>query len=300
MNTSAGDGAGIGQNLARVGGILAQIVAPTTFVAAVLMYFGALRTNSMYFVLGVNSSMLGFSFQDYVLRSVQVAVEPLVLFLLALLLMLLAAPFAHQVLIRSIAGHRTAAVRTILVLTVLGVAGIVVTLAVLANWLHAPFFVMPLCLDLGVILLFCSAYLSTRVSSGPAVSLTGQIIQRSVLVALLLVSVLWVVADRAVRVGLQDADEIAANPSNLMAAVVYAPQRLHLEGPGITEKVFPDPNAKYRYRYTGLRLLLHSDRRYFFVPACWGTSPGARTIALPADDSLRLESFMDSEEPVCP
>ncbi|PZG21972.1 hypothetical protein [Nonomuraea aridisoli] len=86
----------------------------------------------------------------------------------------------------------------------------------------------------------------------------------------------------------------------LSGVVVYAPQRLHLEGAGVTETAFPDPHAKFRFRYTGLRLLLHAHGRYFLLPACWATSPEARAIALPDDTSLRLEFSLTITPPVCP
>ncbi|MGV9378790.1 hypothetical protein ACWDRB_23430 [Nonomuraea sp. NPDC003707] len=290
-----GDGDGLGQDIARVGRALAQVVAPTTILASVLMYFGSVRLNSMYSRLGVNTSMLSFTFQEYVMRSINVADEPLVVVLLLLLLLLLVAPFARAVLIRSTVWHRIATMRTIWALATLGVVSIAVAVMAIADWPRCwdrPFYVKPLFLGLGSLLLFYSAYLRNAVNSGPAVPPTGQIVQRTVLAALALVSVLWFVDEHAQRIGKEDADRILAQPEKtLVAAVVYARQRLNLEGPGIDESLLPDPNADFRYRYTGLRFLIASNRQYFLVPVCWGSTPGARTIALPADGSIRLETL---------
>ncbi|MFI7130870.1 hypothetical protein ACIBQ1_34640 [Nonomuraea sp. NPDC050153] len=298
MDPSAGDEAGLGQDLARVGRILAQIVAPTTFIASVLMYFGSVRLSTMYWKFGVNSSMLSFTFQDYVLRSIDVVEVPLVLFLLGLLVVLRAAPFAHKALIRCTSRHRDATVGAILALATLGFASIAVAMvAMFDQWRPPPpFLVAPLCLDVGVILVYFSVYLYT-INSGPVVSSTSQIVQRTVLAAFLLISLLWVVTHRAKTVGEEDAQKVEAT---MLGVVVYAPQPLNMKGPGITETPLMEPNARYRYQYTGLRLLIHSNRQYFLLPACRGSAPEARAIALPADGSVRLETFKVEKKPTCP
>ncbi|MER6004997.1 hypothetical protein ABT120_41080 [Nonomuraea angiospora] len=286
-----GGGDGPGQDIVRVGRILAQIVAPTTFIASLLMYLGTVRLNNMYWALGINSSMLSFPFQEYVMASVKVADEPLAL----VLLLLLMAPLVHAVLIRFTTWHRTALARTILILFTLGAVSLAVAVAAMADWPRSwdqPHFVKPLFLGLGAILLVYSAYLYTTLHSGPLISSTGQIVQRTTLAALALLPMLWYMEDRASEMGREAAKAIREHPEEtLVAAVVYARQRLNLEGPGIDESLLPDPNAEFRYRYTGLRFLIESNRQYFLVPVCWGSTPGARTIALPADGSIRLETL---------
>ncbi|MGW0803389.1 hypothetical protein [Nonomuraea sp. NPDC002799] len=297
MSTSArkGDGA-VGQDFSRMWGILAHIVTPTTFVTAIMMYFGAVRANTMYGRLGVDQSMLGLSIQDYVLRSVTLTIEPLVLVLMVALI----APPAHAWLVRSAGRHRTAATRAIAAAAVLGVAGAVVGILGMAGWAGLPPFVMPICLGLGIFVLVYSASLYRRVDPRPTASGTDQTVRRTVCVALLLVLLLWAVTEFAQLRGREAADRYRMDPGRLPSTVVYAARRLYLEGPGITETTLPDPQAMFRYRYTGLRLLIHSNQRYFLLPACWATSPWARAIALPADASVRLEFFVLKVPPVCP
>ncbi|MFG1694057.1 hypothetical protein [Nonomuraea sp. NPDC049309] len=110
----------------------------------------------------------------------------------------------------------------------------------------------------------------------------------------------WSVTEYAQQRGREAADRYWADPGRLPSTVVYAVRRLFLEGPGITGTVLADPNAMYRHRCTGLRLLIHSNQRYFLLPACFATSPWARAIALPADASLRLELHMLKIPPECP
>ncbi|MEV0151207.1 MULTISPECIES: hypothetical protein [unclassified Nonomuraea] len=316
-NTAARDGGEASQDFARVWGILAHIVTPTTVVAAIMMYFGAVRTNAMYRQLGVDQSMLGLSFQDYVLRSVTVAIEPLVM---VLVVILVAVP-AHVWLARSITQHRTATMQALPVVVELGIASAVVGVMWMAGWVKpsSPLItgivgwldrsiplIMPICLGLGAFVLVYSAFLYRRVNPphrtvNPRTAIrTDQIVQRTVCAALLLVLLLWSVTVYAEGQGREAAARYRAHPELLPSTVVYAARRLYLEGPGITETTMPDPNAMFRYRYTGLRLLIHSNRRYFLLPACAAMSSWARAIAIPADDSLRLEFSMFQVPQECP
>ncbi|MFG6195653.1 hypothetical protein [Nonomuraea sp. JJY05] len=292
MNTSPGEG---GKDLARVWGVLAQVVTPTTVVAAILMYFGAVRTNTLYGRLGVDQSMLGLSIQDYVLRSVPLTVEPLIILLSAAVI---AVP-AHAWLIRSVTGHRTATTWTVAVTGVIGAATATWGVLGMAGLVGTPPVATPLCLGLGAFVLAYTACLYVRLNPRHTLPRTSQVAWRTVFVAFLVVPLLWSVADFAKLQGKQEADDYWAGLGKLPATVIYAPRRLYLEGPGITETALPDPNAMFRYKYTGLRLLIHSNGQYFLLPACWATSPQARAMALPADDSLRIEIFLLKQTPAC-
>src|SRR5919106_2211839 len=50
--------------------VITTFVAPTTLVGALVFYFGWTRTRAWWLYFGVDPSVLGFSNQDYVLRSV--------------------------------------------------------------------------------------------------------------------------------------------------------------------------------------------------------------------------------------
>ncbi|MEV0389072.1 hypothetical protein [Nonomuraea sp. NPDC050643] len=295
MSTSAGDDGEAGQSFARAWGVLAHIVAPTTFIVAIMMYFGAVYTNNVYAKLGVDQSLLGLSVQDYVVRSVPVAVEPLVFILSVVLLVFL----AHVWVIRYMPGRHAVATWTIAALIMFGGVATATGIMAMADQAKLPDGLLPICLILGVCALAYSAYLHVMVIPRRALSPTYQLIWRTVFVMLVLALLFWSIAVFAERRGQEDGIEHWGNPGGLPSTVIYAPRRLHLEGPGIVETPLPGPDAMFRYRYTGLRLLIHSNRRYFLLPACWATSPEARAIALPADESLRLEFFMINQEPAC-
>ncbi|MGW3349709.1 hypothetical protein ACWDA3_40980 [Nonomuraea rubra] len=156
------------------------------------------------------------------------------------------------------------------------------------------------CLGLGVFVLVYGLSLYQRVSERHVVSSADQVLQRTLCVVLLLILLLWTVSELAQQEGMKTAHQYRSDPGALPSTVVYAARRLHLEGLGIKETPLPDPGAMYRYRYSGLHLLLHSNERYFLLPACWAGDPWARAIALPADASLRLEFPMLKLPPECP
>src|SRR5215207_3386693 len=59
------------------------VLAPTTVITALLFYFGWAQTNALFGRLGIDQSALGFTVQDYMLRSVNSTFRPLSLVLLA-------------------------------------------------------------------------------------------------------------------------------------------------------------------------------------------------------------------------
>jgi hypothetical protein len=294
---------GAGQDLTHLWSTLAHVVTPTTVVVGLMIYIGSVRTNTMYRNLGVDQSLLGLSPQDYALRSVgSTTLEPLVVVLLGLLIAL----FAHALLIRHVSRHRATVRWFVVVLGMLGLAGATIGVLHMAGWVDwwtaAPF--VPLCLGLGVLALGYSVSLYVILNPTQASSALQpaplRIIRRTVFAALLAILLLWSIAQYAELRGQAVAGTLRQNPARLPGVVVYAPQRLYLEGPGITESRLPDAAAKYRYRYAGLSLLTRSNQRYFLLPVCWATARQARAIALPDDPSLRLEFFPITTYPICP
>ncbi|MEU4545468.1 hypothetical protein [Nonomuraea dietziae] len=294
--------ADVGQDVAGLWSLLAHVVTPTTIIAAILVYFGSVRTHTMFSSLGVDQSLLGLSIQDYALRSVASTLEPLAMVLLALLIAL---P-AHALLIRHMAAHQTVIRRLVVALGVLGFAAVLVGVLRTVGWVElrvrAP--VAPISVALGVVALGYSASLHAMLKPRPAghtaEPATVRAGRRAVFVALLALLLLWSVAGYAQLRGAAAAEELRSHPARLPGVVIYAPQRLYLEGPGITESRLPDAAAKFHYRYAGLRLLIRSNQRYFLLPDCWATTPQARAIALPDDPSIRLEFFRVTTHPACP
>jgi hypothetical protein len=70
--------------------------------------------------------------------------------------------------------------------------------------------------------------------------------------------------------------------------VAYSEKRLILQSPGVREVDCHDPDAAYRFRYDGLKLVLQAGNQYFLLPAAWTRTNGA-AIVLPRADKIRLQ-----------
>jgi hypothetical protein len=113
--------------------------------------------------------------------------------------------------------------------------------------------------------------------------------RRTVVVVFVLVMLFWSVAVYAQASGVREAARVAATISRRPDVTVYSARRLHLEGPTIRETELPGPDAAYRYRYSGLKLVVRSGGKWSLLPASW--TPGNRGAALLLSDTdeLRVE-----------
>jgi hypothetical protein len=103
----------------------------------------------------------------------------------------------------------------------------------------------------------------------------------SILVAVQLVGLFWATATFADFRGRVAAQAFEVSLPLEPRAAVYAKQRLYITGPGIQLAELAGSNAAYSYRYSGLRLLVHTNNRWFLLPAGWKHTNGATVIILP-------------------
>ncbi|MFJ6086414.1 hypothetical protein ACIQI8_34000 [Streptomyces sp. NPDC092369] len=76
--TDAASGSVESPRLARLGTLFGAVVAPSTFVTALLYYFGYWHAYWFFDYFGVNSTMLGFGTVDYLMRSLDALFVPMV------------------------------------------------------------------------------------------------------------------------------------------------------------------------------------------------------------------------------
>ena len=118
-----------------------------------------------------------------------------------------------------------------------------------------------------------------RRSSGPlAMTLVG------LLVAF---SVFWTGSVYVDALGRGRAQYLGHHLDRLPSVAVLAPRRLHI-GPPVTERRLAARDAAYRYRYSGMRLLIRSGGKYFMVPDSWSHASGV-AIVLADNPDLRFE-----------
>jgi hypothetical protein len=98
----------------------------------------------------------------------------------------------------------------------------------------------------------------------------------------------WAVSDYSAQVGVREAFTTAARIPALPAVTLYSARSLNLEAGGVQQVVCGEADAAYKYRYSGLKLLLQSGGQYVFVPADWQVASGV-SFVVPRSDSLRLE-----------
>jgi hypothetical protein len=280
--------------LERAVQLATAIVAPTTVLTALLFYFGWVRTNALFQYFGVDATVLGFTTQDYLLRSSEALYIPLG----TLLVVGLAGLWVHGLMTTWLAARRrlrllraTAVALGVvgLALFARGVAGVAVPRLSLNDFL-----VTPVCLGLGAVL---GAYghwlwLRQRAVQGhdgsPARPRWHGVVSLVLVVLLVVLSLFWATTNYARAYGRGRAAAYARQLAVRPGVIVYSADRLFLHGPGVQELALPaQQHTSYRYRYSGLRLT-ESHGRLFLLPEGWTRTDGA-AIVLAGSDKLRVE-----------
>jgi len=283
---------------------IGTVVAPTSAVTALLYYFGWIRTSVQATQLGLDDSLLGYSTQDYLLRSMSSMLAPLVLGLVATL-----AALGFHTLVMAWARRQTpvgedppaepAARRLLGRVTVgLAAAGLLsLALGVVGTRVKKPshelYVASPVCVTVGIVLVVYAVHLYRRffVIRDPAAT-TGPfegfgVIVTSTIVMLLLLSMFWNVSHYALVKGRILAATVEAAVPRQPGVIVYSEKRLYLQAPVVETRLEPE-NAAYNYAYSGLKLLFHANGKYFLRPSDPSSSVN---IVIPDGLDIRLELF---------
>jgi hypothetical protein len=258
-------------------------------VTALSFYFGWARLDAEASYFGLDPSVLGLSTQDYLLRSADVLFIPLGALLTAGLL----AVVAHSLLRDRLRRHPRA-VRYVTG-SMVAVGAALFALGALAAWRGLPFatpFLFPqLSPGLGMALLAYGVRLRGDVRGGHRprgrIRLSAAV-GSSMVFMLVVLSLFWATAEYAGALGRGRAQDLAAHLLRQPGVIVYSREKLGIDAPGVLEARIGDASAAYRYRYTGLRLLLRSGGNYYLVPALWSPQNGV-VIALQDRESSRIE-----------
>ncbi|HEY2959645.1 MAG TPA: hypothetical protein VGM21_15780 [Actinomycetota bacterium] len=273
--------------------MLGTIVAPTTLLTSLLFYFGWSHAWWFFRYFGVDWTLLGLSNRDFVMRSLDGLFVPLTVVAAVGLLVL----WGHALLRARLAvGARPRVVG--LLPTATAVAGLVLAgvgiTAIFSVFVrtrlnrYVP--VAPLSLALGVLLLVYAVQLRRLVTERPrgGRAAWAAVAEWAAVFVLVGLSLFWAATDYSAAVGSSRARQFVAELPGYPDAVVYSARSLSLHAPGVREVRCHDPEAAYRYRYDGLKLMLQSGDQYLFLPAGWSRANGV-AILVPRSDSLRLE-----------
>ena len=272
---------------------LSLVIAPSTLVIALAYWFGWTITNTRSAYFGIDSSTLGYSTTDYLMRSAVAAFVPIAVILLAVLMAIMLHGSVQHVITAprgANAVKRGARGGVILgaVLTFFGVWGMFKQLPVVTYYL-----VRPIILGLGPALIAYSVWTLRHLKTSgseeayhiaPAWERSGYVIAAM----LALLSIFWASSPYAQALGRGRAEALAENLSGQPAVTVFSVKSLGVDAAGVTVSKIGNAASAYRFRYSGLRLLIHSANKYFLVNDRWSHKRGV-VIVLEDTPDIRLE-----------
>ena len=294
----------------------ATIVAPVTVLSALLFYFGYVSSASEYANFGINVDTIGLSTQDYVMRSPQTLLVPLLaLTLISAAFLMLNGVVRRRIAsvvadaadpARQIAGIRTVVRRSrILGLAVLA-AGVILLFiySYIRDWALYGL-VTPLLIALGSAVIAYAWRLLSMLQrlegqaepTAPDGSALARRTAGVVIYVLIAASIFWATATVAQWSGRGLAQYAVAHVDELPRVILDTKERLFLRDPGIEETQLPPSQGQvFHYRYRGLRLLIEGQNRMFLVPGgAWSASDA--TLIVPLDGSVRVQFQFQFQPP---
>jgi hypothetical protein len=292
---------------------VAGIAGPLTAMTAVLYFFGWTRTNALFGYFGVDPAILEFELADYLARAVGPAFAPaIVLILTAAVLAALnraalrleLACLRHPVQIH---GHTIIVRAPSIVLIYIGM---------IALWCSARVtFGLPDYLGVAKQLRLTEPIPAALALAGGAVLLSTGIrllqirsdtsssglprahtLARVLLVIAVLVSVFWATAVFSQNRGDALAAFINANPATQPEVTIYSEKSLRLWSattPGPAPPLAAGEEERFRYTYTGLRLLIYANDRWVLLTGD-RSARGRLTVAIIRDDdTIRVQVSND-------
>jgi hypothetical protein len=245
-----------------------------------LLYAGYIYINSYFGYFHLDSFAVGFSPFELIVRSLRLATLPAFVVLAIILLTpgilrLLTALHVSERYVRRARRAGRAVARAHIAIAAAGVV-----LMLLWRWIQPFGWTAPLLVAVGLLLGRMPAATPTDAPHGPTWERAA-----SLLVAALFL--IWGVALVARQLGQQDAKHDSDQLVRRAAVVVLSTERLSMASPGL---VVDDlgRDFHYRYRYSGLRLLIERDHRYYLVPLGWRKDIDP-TFTIQDDDSIRIE-----------
>jgi hypothetical protein len=313
-----------GGNFERWMSLATTIVAPATVLSALLFYFGYVSSRAQYAYFGVDVDTIGLGTRDYVMRSPQ----PLLVPLLVLTLVGVAALRLHVFIGRRIAeatpgASGPARLARYLRLARRGeIAGFVVLAAGIILLLSYPYLrswplfnlVTPLMLAIGAAIVAYSSRIQTLLrppvaEAAPQTELapgTRAHAEHSMLAlrrtasvlifVVIIANIFWATATIAQWSGRGLAHYNATHLTDLPSVILDTKERLYLRDPGVEETALPEAaDQTFHYRYRHLRLLIEGHDRMFLVPDKWSASDS--TLVVPLDGSVRVQFQFVNDAP---
>jgi hypothetical protein len=269
----------------RWGSFATKFLPPITLISALLFYFGYVSARSQYEYFGIDVDTIGLSTQDYVMRSPQ----PLLVPLLVITLLAVAGLLLHNAVHPTETGVRRAT-RATVVLLLIGVAGLLAFPLIGQVPYYALF--VPGVIGLASATLAYLTYL--RRTLNPQLGSQRSLI--ALLAAVTVTCAFWATATTAQYSGRGLAKSDAENLDKFPVVILDTKEKLALRSPGLEETALrPGQGQTFNYRYRGLRLLVVGENRLFLVPQQWNASN--TTVVVPLDNSIRVQFQFQNDPP---
>ncbi|MDJ0349104.1 hypothetical protein [Cryobacterium sp. PH29-G1] len=265
--------------------VISAIGPPVTVVTALLLYFGWARTDSQARAMGLDVSLFGYSPQDYILRSINSLFLPLIV----LLGLGVAVTGIRRALGRRADGERgreTVRRGAGVVAVAAAVVAVGLLILVLTRPLDSHVYV-PYALAALVWLVADATRLRRRAAARAALTREQRAVETTLVLCIVTLLLFWGTADFAQTVGRSLAARYEQSVGTLPRAELVSPHRLAINSPGVTERSVGTADAPL-YRYSGLRLLVLSNGRFFFLHDGWTLARG-RIVIVPDDGAVHFE-----------
>ena len=271
----------------RALGVISAIGPPITVATALLFYFGWARAEAQAAQMGLDVSLFGYAVQDYILISINALYLPLVC-LLAVSVVWVA---LDRWLRRRIEEDRDRAY----IVRAAGIAALFSGLLVGISLLLAivepaqTALVTPYLMALGVLMATWCIRLRRLGRDGklPRLTTEQRAVETTLVLSIVTLLLFWGTADYAQALGRRLAVNFEQGVQYMPRAEVYSLKPLGIGSDAVKEVKLGSGDTAL-YRYDGLRLLVLSGGRFFFLHDGWTPRDGT-VIVLPDDNSVRIE-----------
>ncbi|TDW31142.1 hypothetical protein EDD25_2938 [Cryobacterium psychrophilum] len=270
--------------IARAMAVVLAVGPPVTLITALLFYFGWARADAQARMMGLDVSLFGYTGQDYILRSVTSLFLPLIGLLVVAMVSVSLERALHR---RAHDGRGSAAIArgALFVITAGGLGAAVLAVALVTlpgnTRIVGPYVLASL------VWIVAAAVRLRRHALGVLTGEQQRVVDTTLVIALITMLLFWGTTDFAQIVGRGLAANYERSVPTLPHASVYSEGRLSIDVPTVTETNVGTADAPL-YRYSGLRLLVVSGGRYFFLHDGWTLNDGT-VVVLPDNTSVRVE-----------
>jgi len=273
--------------------IIGRVVAPASLLTAMFYFFGYMREQAFYQYFGVDLGSTGLSTTDYLMSSANVAFVPV-----SVLALITAGALVAQPVLA--AGVTRCTGRACVVLASLLAAAAVALLAIAVTGLVLPSkeiwgqpLVAPIALGGAALLAGYGFTFGERHAAVPAGMrrklVEGRTTRTVALAVLIMISLFWMTANIGAAHGRNQAAMIQRTLAIRPGATVYSRQKMYLLGSGVVTAPLNAANARYAFRYGGLRVLLHHAGQWVLLPAGWLPGRDAVVLLPDNDPDIRVE-----------